>query len=164
MVERRQLGRKTGGGFYRLQKREDGSRVKEVYDLEGETWRTAEETVLDRHHTDAAELIFMDDAAGRFAWRVMGSTLAYAADLVPEIADDIVKVDRALRWGFNWEKGPFELLDLIGAENVADRLEDEGYAVPRMIESLRDTGSATFYRANGATYFGTDGRFHEVED
>jgi 3-hydroxyacyl-CoA dehydrogenase len=163
MVEAGQLGRKTGGGFYRVQKQADGSRVKEVYDLEAATWRAAEEPVLPREHADAATVMFLDDPAGHFAWRVMGATLAYAADLVPEIADDIVNVDRALRWGFNWEKGPFELLDLIGAEQVAERLEDEGRPVPRMIETLREAGTATFYRAEGGAYLGTDGRFHVVD-
>ena len=118
MLERGQLGRKAGGGFYRMLKAEDGSRTKETFDLEGTSWRPALKIALEAPHDRAETLLFADDAEGRFAADMMGGTLLYAADLVPEIADDIVNIDRAMRWGFNWQRGPFELLDLIGPSNA----------------------------------------------
>lgn len=159
-----QLGRKTGGGFYKVIKNEDGSKTKETYDLDAGEWRLAQAVELSPEHADYTTLLFADDAAGRFAWNLMGTTLCYAADLVPEIADDIVNVDRAMRWGFNWAQGPFEMLDGLGAAKVIARLEAEGKAVPKMLAVLRDSGNETFYRdgANGGEYLGTDGQYHAM--
>jgi 3-hydroxyacyl-CoA dehydrogenase len=91
----------------------------------------------------------------------MGGTLAYAADLVPEIADDIVNVDRAMRWGFNWADGPFELLDRLGPARVASRIEAAGEPVPHMLRVLRRAGAEHFYR-DGREQLGPDGAFHPV--
>lgn len=160
MLERGQVGRKAGGGFYRLQTSSDGSRTKETFDLAAGTWRAARVVELSPAHRDAASLLFAPDAAGRFAWRVMGGTLCYAADLLPEIADDIVNVDRAMRWGFNWAKGPFQLLDHVGPERVIAALKAEGQPMPKMLQVLRATGAERFYREDGNSYLGVDGAFH----
>jgi len=159
-----QLGRKTGGGFYKMTKHPDGSKTKESYDLDAGAWRAAQQVQLSPEHADYTTLLFADDAAGHFAWQLMGTTLCYAADLVPEIADDIVNVDRAMRWGFNWAQGPFEMLDGLDPQQVIARLEAEGKAVPKMLATLRASGQASFYRdtANGAEYLGSDGRYHAV--
>ncbi len=163
MLERGQLGRKTGGGFYRVTKRDDGSKLKEVYDLVAGDWRVAAEVALDAGHADAASLLFADDAEGRFAWDLMGGALWYAADLVPEISDTVVGVDRAMRWGFNWQRGPFELLDALGPVRVIARLEAEGQPLPRMLGVLRDAGAESFYRNGGAECLGPDGQWRAVE-
>lgn len=162
MLARGQLGRKTGGGFYRLIRHDDGSRTREVFDLRTEVWRPAEEVALGPVHGAAGSLLFAKDPEGRFACDLMGTTLAYAADLIPEIADDIVNVDRAMRWGFNWAKGPFELLDVLGPARVIARLEAEGKPVPRMLAVLRDAGADGFYRADGREYLGLDGTFRSL--
>src|SRR3546814_13456372 len=73
----------------------------------------------------ARALVAHADKGGAFAWAVMSQTLAYAASLVPEIADDIPSADRAMRLGYNWKFGPFELLDQLGADEVAARLMEE---------------------------------------
>jgi 3-hydroxyacyl-CoA dehydrogenase len=163
MHERGQLGRKSGGGFYRVTKREDGSKLKEVYDLVAGDWRVADEVALDTAHAEAGALLFTDDAEGRFAWDLMGGTLGYAADLVPEISDTVVGVDRAMRWGFNWQQGPFELLDALGPARVIARLEAEGRPLPRMLAVLRDAGADSFYRNGGSECLGPDGAWHTVE-
>ena len=163
MLERGQLGRKSGGGFYRVTKRDDGSKLKEVYDLVRGEWRVAVEVALAAPHAEAAELLFADSAEGRFAWDLMGGALCYAADLVPEISDSIVGVDRAMRWGFNWQRGPFEMLDALGPRRVSARLEAEGRPLPRMLAVLRDAGAETFYRAGGGECLGPDGAWHAVE-
>jgi len=160
MLERGQLGRKTGGGFYKLIKHEDGSRSKETFDLLAGEWRPAQEAAPS--HGDAKSLLFAEDVEGRFAWACMGGALAYAADLVPQISDDIVNVDRAMRWGFAWKKGPFELLDEIGPSAVITRLEQEAHPVPHMLAILRDAGAENFYREDGKEFLGTDGKYHPV--
>jgi 3-hydroxyacyl-CoA dehydrogenase len=161
MVERGQLGRKTGGGFYRLIRHDDGSRSKEVFDLRLQSWRPAENVTLAPEHTQAASLLFDDSPGGRFAWDVMGGTLRYAAELIPEIADDVVNVDRAMRWGFNWAKGPFELLDALGPARVVERLEATDQPLPRMLALLREAGAERFYGESG-TCLGADGAFRPV--
>jgi 3-hydroxyacyl-CoA dehydrogenase len=160
MLERGQLGRKSGGGFYRMVEGDDGSRSKETFQLAEGTWRPALEVTLLESHQDAASLLFEGDAAGRFAWDLMGDALCYAADLVPEIADDIVNVDRAMRWGFNWQKGPFELLDALGPGRVIARLRSEGRPLPMMLAVLESTGAERFYR--GGDHLATDGSLRPV--
>ena len=160
MMARGQLGRKTGGGFYKLTKHEDGSRSKETFDLLSGAWRPSVEA--SPSHGEAGSLLFADDVEGRFAWACMGGALVYAADLVPQISDDIVNVDRAMRWGFAWKKGPFELLDEIGPSAVITRLEQEAHQVPRMLAILRDSGAESFYRNDGREFLGTDGKYHPV--
>ena len=163
MLERGQLGRKSGGGFYRVTKRDDGSKLKEVYDLVAGDWRVAGEATLDGQHADAVSLLFADTPEGRFAWDLMGGTLGYAADLVPEISDTIVGVDRAMRWGFNWQQGPFEMLDALGPQRVIARLESEGRPLPRMLAVLRDADVESFYRNGGTECLGPDGQRQTVE-
>ncbi|HZA67189.1 MAG TPA: 3-hydroxyacyl-CoA dehydrogenase family protein [Geminicoccaceae bacterium] len=160
MLERGQVGRKAGGGFYRLRAQDDGSRKKETFDPSAGTWRDTAPIELAPEHRQAASLLFAGDAAGRFVWEVMGGTLCYAAGLIPEIADDVVNVDRAMRWGFNWENGPFELLDAVGPERVVARLEDERAPLPTMLQVLRDSGAERLYRDDGRAYLGLDGAFH----
>ena len=161
MVGRGQLGRKTGGGFYRLV-RHDGTRSREVFDLRRQEWRAAEAVTLASEHGEAAALLFDDSPQGRLAWDVMGGTLCYAAELIPEIADDVVNVDRAMRWGFNWAKGPFELLDALGPERVVDRLEAADQPLPKMLAVLRQAGAERFYDEGGRACLGADGAFHPV--
>ena len=162
MLERGQLGRKSGGGFYRMLKAEDGSRTKETFDLGTEDWRPVGKAALDAPYDRAETLLFADDPKGRFAADLMGGTLLYAAGLVPEIADDIVNVDRAMRWGFNWQRGPFELLDLIGPDRVSETLASENKPLPKMLDVLEQAGAASFYRDDGAAYLGLDGAYHAV--
>jgi 3-hydroxyacyl-CoA dehydrogenase len=146
LIQTGYTGRKGKGGFYRLAKA-DGERVKEAIDLETGAYHVAAKPRLDA--VDAARgggpraLFEGDEPAARYAWRVMSRTLAYACSLLPEIADDITAVDRAMRLGYNWKWGPFELLDRIGPAWFTARLEGDGVAVPRL---LRTVGEGTFYR------------------
>ena len=159
MFDAGQLGRKSGGGFYRMLKNEDGSRLKQMYDPASGAWTSASGTVVER---SADALLFSSDSEGEFVWNLVSETLCYAADLVPEISNDIVNVDRAMRWGFNWKQGPFELLDQFGPAKVIARLEAENRGIPRMLEVLRSRGKESFYADSGARYLGTDGALHDV--
>lgn len=162
MHDRGQLGRKVGGGFARMTKLDDGTKLKESFDLLAQEWREAKPPEVSNLSGDLGAVVFDDSIEGELAWQVFGGTLRYAADLIPEIADDVVNIDRAIRWGFNWAKGPFEMLDHLGPARVIDRIEAEGGEVPAMLAVLRDAGAETFYRNDGAEFLGLDGAYHDT--
>jgi 3-hydroxyacyl-CoA dehydrogenase len=147
-------GRKGKGGFYRLN-REGGQKRKETIDLVTGDYRETAKASAPR--ADLATLV----ATNAYAWAVLGPTLAYAASLVPEAADSIVAIDDAMRLGYNWKWGPFELIDKIGAAKLAALMAEKGVAVPPL---LALAGDRTFYRVEGATkqYLGLDGDYHDV--
>ncbi|HET6518469.1 MAG TPA: 3-hydroxyacyl-CoA dehydrogenase NAD-binding domain-containing protein, partial [Geminicoccaceae bacterium] len=158
-------GRKGKGGFYRLN-RANGQRVKEALDLRTGAYRPAEEPRLGGVEAAAQgggprALFESADAASHYAWSVMSRTLAYAASLVPEVADDIVAVDEAMRLGYNWERGPFELIDRLGPAWFADRLRRDGLPVPPLLERV---GEGAFYRVEDGRlrYLTTDGAYVDV--
>ena len=157
-------GRKGKGGFYRLN-RSGGGKIKEALDLSSGEYHRAKTPTLES--VEAARgglraLVEHPDHGGQYAWRVLSHTLSYAAALVPEIADDIHAVDEAMKNGYAWKWGPFELIDKLGPRWFAERLAAEGMAVPSLLEKV---GDSNFYRTeNGRLqYFGTDGAYHNVE-
>ena len=164
MISTGYTGRKGKGGFYRLN-RDAGGKVKEAIDLATGAYRPQEKAALseleDGGGKDIAALMAGDGPAGRYAWTVMGRTLAYAARLVPEAADTITAVDEAMRLGYNWKWGPFELIDKIGAATLIARLKADGEAVPDLLQSAADT---PFYRVQDGVrqYLGTDGSYHDI--
>jgi 3-hydroxyacyl-CoA dehydrogenase len=131
-------GRKAKGGFYRLN-RSDGKRVKESIDLTSGDYSKSEKPVLDclqvAHKQGLQEFLSLDDKYSIYAWTVISKTLLYAASLVPEIADDITSVDEAMRLGYNWQYGPFELLDKMGVDWFADKVKQQGLVVPELLTS-----------------------------
>ena len=155
-------GRKGKGGFYRIN-REAGKR-KEAIDLASGEYRpvVAVPKVPGKAGSgDLAALLALPGKAGAYAWAVLGPTLAYAASLVPTIADDVASVDAAMKLGYNWKWGPFELIDRLGAARLAERLAAEGQPVPSL---LTLAGDRSFYRVeNGRRQFlGTDGAYHDL--
>ncbi|MGH6907845.1 MAG: enoyl-CoA hydratase-related protein, partial [Aestuariivirga sp.] len=102
-------------------------------------------------------LVTHKDRGGQFAWAVLSKMLAYAAGLVPDIADDIVDVDRAMKAGFNWKYGPFEMIDQLGCDWFMARLTAEGMAVPPLVVAAVLKGG--FYKAADKSVFqlGVDG-------
>ena len=158
LYDRGQIGRKSGGGFYKLLRHEDGSKTRQVFDLRTDEWR--DESPADPETRDLKTLIAANDPAANLVSTVMLNTLTYAANLVPDIADDIVNIDRAMRWGFNWQQGPFEMLDKLGLENTQKALADKGLEIPRMLTVLKQSGNASFY-ADGQ-YLTTDGKYQKM--
>ena len=163
MLERGQLGRKAKGkgGFYRLNVAEDGTKTKEIFDLASESWRTADKPALSPAH-QSGDVFFESDAEGQLVWDIMGGTLLYAADLISEIADDVVNIDRAMRWGFGWAKGPFELLDQLSPAKVIAKLEDDNQPLPAMLNVLKEAGADSFYRKDGSEYLTLSGGWEAV--
>jgi 3-hydroxyacyl-CoA dehydrogenase len=133
-------GRKGKGGFYRLAQME-GQRVKEAIDLQSGLYRRSvkpELAALPVATPDALRAwLSGDDQTGRYAWRVLSRTLAYTAGLLPEIADDLIAVDSAMRLGYNWKLGPFELLDLLGVDWFVARLQAESREIPPLLQAGR---------------------------
>lgn len=162
LYDRGQLGRKTGGGFYKLTRPDDGSKTMLVFDLQKDDWRVAESISLDADQHSLGALYANDNASSRLVRNIMTTTLFYSADLVAEIADDIVNIDRAMRWGFNWKKGPFELIDALGAEKLAAEISHMGLKMPTILKQLIDSGKSAFYSDDGQQYFGIDGRWHSM--
>ena len=150
-------GRKGKGGFYRIN-REAGKR-KEAIDLATGEYRPA--VPAPEFRGRLPDLVAAPGKTGEFAWAVLGQILSYAASLVGTIADDIVAIDDAMKLGYNWKYGPFELIDQLGAAAFAKRLADEGRPVPAMLETA---GDRSFYRVEGGKrqYLGLDGDYHDV--
>ncbi|MFZ2407163.1 MAG: 3-hydroxyacyl-CoA dehydrogenase NAD-binding domain-containing protein, partial [Methylobacter sp.] len=142
-------GRKGKGGFYRLNET-GGKRVKESINLQTGAYQFSEKFALpDLPKTQDELRAFLSSdeqthpplkKGGQggfgFAWQVLSNTLAYSASLIPEIADDIVAVDTAMRLGYNWKYGPFELLDRIGVDWFVDRLLAENREVPPLLATV----------------------------
>ena len=136
MIEAGYTGRKGKGGFYRLN-RTDGGKVKEARNLVTGEYAPVNRKVALESPRAAKQglrtLVEYPDRGGEYAWKVLSQTLAYAASLVPEIASSISDVDAALRLGYGWKRGPFEMLDLLGVEWFCERLAAEGLAVPPLL-------------------------------
>jgi 3-hydroxyacyl-CoA dehydrogenase len=174
MVKRGWTGNKAGQGFYKKQKGEGGKTeywVLDYTDMEYKAPRKVRFSSVDAARTieDTAErirtLIYGKDRVGEFLWKTTSQNLIYAANRVPEIADTIVNIDNAVRWGFNQEFGPFELWDAIGVEQSVNRMREEGLAIPALVERLLASGKKSFYerRDGRAFYFDPlNGDYQEV--
>jgi 3-hydroxyacyl-CoA dehydrogenase len=110
-----------------------------------------------------ADLVSYQDKGGEYAWQVLSQVLSYAASLVPAIADDIHAVDTAMRLGYNWKYGPFELIDQLGAKAFVERLGAEGLTVPPLLKLAAEQGS--FYRVQGGQlqYLETAGQYQTIQ-
>ncbi|MFA7276635.1 MAG: 3-hydroxyacyl-CoA dehydrogenase NAD-binding domain-containing protein [Pseudobdellovibrionaceae bacterium] len=170
MIAAGYTGRKGKGGFYRLNT-SGGGKQKEYLDMIPDVFNPdADYRPVTKPKPAAAEagkaglkaVVTTPDNGGKFAWEVLSETLAYAASLVPEIADTVADVDEAMRLGYNWKRGPFEMIDELGPQWFADELKKSGIAVPKLLEKL---GAGTFYKIEDGNkyFFGTDGAYHPLE-
>src|SRR5215472_8415515 len=165
MIADGNTGRKGKGGFFRIVKGTDGSRSQEAIDLKTGQYRATEKPQLESIRAgkrNLGALLAHGDRGGEFARRVAALTLAYSAALVPEISDDIVGVDEAMRLGYAWKWGPFELIDRIGDDAVVAGLEKAKIPVPPLLQAAK---GRTFYRVTDGVleYLGTDGAYRKVE-
>ncbi len=163
MIEQGLTGRKGKGGFYRMD-RSGGGRAMMAIDLRTGEYRAERKPVLpelERGAEDLRALLSAPGKAGTYAFRVLGQTIAYAATLIPEAAASVADIDEAMRLGYAWRWGPFELADRVGAGWLAERLAAHGMAVPKL---LADAADKRFYRvASGQRQcLGLDGEYHDV--
>lgn len=164
MIQDGYTGRKGKGGFYRLN-RAGSEKIKESINLQTGEYSKSREGRLESvtNTRKLADLVSYKDKGGEYAWKVLAQVLSYAASLVPEIADDIQSVDTAMRLGYNWKYGPFELIDQLGAKAFAERLAAEGSIVPPLLKLAAEVGS--FYRIQDGKlqYLATDGQYQTVQ-
>ncbi len=175
MLERKWLGDKTKGGFYKKMKIGEGQEDERL----ALDWKTLEyhprqrpkfpaldmAKNIDDTGTRLRTLLGIDgggpqkgDKAGAFLWAALSDLWTYSANRVPEISDSIVEIDRAMRLGFNWELGPFELWDAAGVEATVARMKKEGKPVSANVEKLLAAGQKSWYAddaktASGRKYF-----------
>ncbi len=155
MVAKGLLGDKTGKGFYQKVAGKDGGSEILSLDLAKLDYRARQsakfpslEVVkpIESLGERIRAVTNINDRAGAFVWRILADTLLYSASLMGEIADDVVSIDRAMRWGFGWELGPFELWDAIGIEKTVERMEMERRTLPPFVLEIWKTPSKKFYR------------------
>jgi 3-hydroxyacyl-CoA dehydrogenase len=156
MVSRGWIGDKKGQGFF---KRVGKDREIHAIDRKTLEYHLAEkprfpslETVrkIEPLAARLKAVIALDDKAGRFLWQLLSDHVMYAALMVPEISDRIVETDRAMRWGYANEGGPFELWDAMGFVATAKRIEAEGRALPENVLRMLSSGAQSFYRSADA--------------
>ncbi len=155
MVQRGWLGDKTKGGFYKKVKGEEGKKKRLVLDYKTLEYRPIQKASfpsleMAKQEEDLARrikvLVSGKDKGAQFAARTLSALFVYSANRIPEIADDVVNVDRAMRWGFNWEKGPFELWDLLGVERSLEMIKGNGFQVPANVQEMVGKGFGSFYK------------------
>jgi len=160
LIESNRLGQKTKAGFYK--KNEDRS-------IHSVDFKTGEYSPMGLVRFDCFRiakdrqkladkmiaLCYGDDRGSKFVWEVTARSLIYSANRVPEISDDIVNIDNALKWGYAWEAGPFEGWDAIGVRRSVDRMQSEGKKVPAWVLEMLEMGRETFYctENGGRTYW-----------
>jgi 3-hydroxyacyl-CoA dehydrogenase len=173
MSENNWLGSKTGQGFYKKIKGADGSSEILVLDLKTLEYRsqnkvkfaTLEMTKpIDDLKQRTKMLVMGQDKAGEFYRKLFGGLFAYVSNRLPEITDDLYKIDDALKAGFGWELGPFETWDIVGLDEGIKWLEAEGGKVGAWVEDMKSKGNSTFYKTEGGSkkYFNQNTGVYEV--
>ncbi|OLE54047.1 MAG: 3-hydroxyacyl-CoA dehydrogenase [Acidobacteria bacterium 13_1_20CM_3_53_8] len=162
MIQSGILGNKTRGGFYKKQKGEGEKQDIWTLDVASLEYRPQEKIKLPaldmtKNIEDTREriktLVWNKDRVGQFLWKTFSRTFRYAANRIPEIADTIVEVDRAMRWGFGWELGVFETWDAIGVEKSVARMREEGQSIPEIVGKMLDAGATSFYKSEAGQQF-----------
>ncbi|WP_256758756.1 3-hydroxyacyl-CoA dehydrogenase/enoyl-CoA hydratase family protein [Cohnella sp. WQ 127256] len=176
LVSKGWLGEKSGGGFYR---KDDSARGKDrIQVLDPYTMTYSPRSKITSPALEAAKMakgtmgkiqalleVADDNRLAAFAREVMEAALCYSADKLGEIADNAIQIDQAMKWGFNWEKGPFETWDALGVTETVARLDARGVAVPAPVAAMLDKGSTSFYtRKAGSLFHYLRGEYKAVEE
>jgi 3-hydroxyacyl-CoA dehydrogenase len=168
MVNRGWLGSKSGQGFF-------AKKGKEILELDPTTLEYGPRKKLKTAAVEASKqqkgtankmkaLVYADDRAGQLLWSLFSPVFIYSAELLGTIADDIVSIDNAMKWGFGWEMGPFESWDAIGLENSVAKMEAEGTVVPAWIKAMLANGHTSFYKVeDGVKSFYSNGEYKAIE-
>jgi 3-hydroxyacyl-CoA dehydrogenase len=165
MLERKWLGDKTGGGFYKKERGADGKDVRLVLDLKTLEYQPSAKPKLPaldmaKNVESLPERLRMllsgdqkKDKAARFHWKLLTRLWNYTADCLPEIADSAASVDRAMRAGYNWQLGPFEMWDAVGVADTVQRMQAAGERVSPVVETMLTSGAAAWYSDHGAASY-----------
>ncbi len=156
-------GRKGKGGFYRLN-RDGGEKIKESVDLQTGEFSKSEKARISSVRAagkDPRKMMEATDKGGQYGRAVMGKTLAYAAFIAESAANSILDVDDAMKLGYAWKTGPFELIDAIGVDTLILMLEEDGIEVPAL---LKKAAGKSFYKVEDGDlyYLGFDGDYTKV--
>lgn len=177
MVAHGWIGEKAGQGFYKKVKGELGS--SEILSLNLTSMEYVKSKKISSASIEAAKsakgasnklkaMLSAKDRYSELAWDIVKKTLVYSAEKVGEqadsVADSILDIDKAMKWGFNWELGPFELWDAISLKKSVERMESEGEVVPKWVKEWLAEGNSSFYKKeNGSSFYVNEGRYREVE-
>jgi len=142
LIETGYTGRKGKGGFYRMNKT-GATKVMEAINLETGDYSPSKKIDVKSDKVDLKALIYRKDKYGEYAWSVLSKIIKYASSLVPEITKEFNDIDEAMRLGFNWAKGPFEMLEEIGVQNFFDKVDD--FKGNNFLENLSKTKNENFY-------------------
>ena len=142
LIETGYTGRKGKGGFYRINK-DGGAKILEALNLETGDYSPSKKIDIKSEKVDLKKLINRDDKHGEYAWSVISKIIKYASSLVTEITDEFNDIDEAMRLGFNWSKGPFEMLEEIGVENFFNKIDN--YGGNKFLENLAKSKNENFY-------------------
>ncbi|MBI5845223.1 MAG: enoyl-CoA hydratase/isomerase family protein [Deltaproteobacteria bacterium] len=163
MIEKKLLGNKTKGGFYRKDITPEWKKIAKVINPstgEYEEYGKPDFACLAaaKGAKDLADkmkaIVYGDDKAAKFAWRVVSNGLVYAANRIPEISDTVVEIDNAMKWGYNFAMGPFESWDAIGVAESVAKMEKDGLKVPEKVKKMLASGATSFYKTeNGQVSF-----------
>ncbi|MEC2055617.1 enoyl-CoA hydratase/isomerase family protein [Peribacillus psychrosaccharolyticus] len=169
MLDNGWYGSKSGQGFF-LKK------GKEILELDPETLEYVARKKLKAPSVEMAKqakglgnkmkaLVYSEDRAGQLLWDILTPALLYSAELTGEIADDIVSIDQAMKWGFGWSTGPFETWDSIGLEKSVSRLEQEGKKVPQWVTEMLANGFTSFYKEeDGVVSYYNNGEYKPLQE
>ncbi|MDH3726101.1 MAG: 3-hydroxyacyl-CoA dehydrogenase/enoyl-CoA hydratase family protein [Myxococcales bacterium] len=167
MVERKLLGNKTRAGFYK--KTKEGIQTFDPVKLE---YRPKAGDADIKKFCKGLKgspaqrvkaLVENDGPAGKFAWTVLSRTLAYSANKIGEITDDVEAVDDAMKWGYNWDLGPFETWDAIGFKAAYDRMKADGLPIPESVDKMVTSGAEGFYTDDGRVFDLVKGKYEARE-
>ena len=165
MIQKNLLGKKTKSGFYKTDLTPEWKKIRKVIDpqtleyseyeppdfpclVEAKKAKTLPEKIK--------SIVYGQDKGARFVWKVVANGLIYAVNRIAEISDTIVDIDNAMKWGFNFEMGPFETWDAIGLETSIDKMEKDGFEVPEKVKQMIARGHTSFYKTDMGKRFAYD--------
>ncbi len=169
MLDNKWYGSKSGKGFY-------VKKGKEILELNPETLEYETRKKLTAPSLEAAKqakglanklntLLYSKDRAGELLWNISAPTLIYSAELLGEIADDVVAVDQAMKWGFGWQQGPFEMWDSMGLEKSIAKMKEEGRSIPEWVNAMLSNGYTSFYKEeDGNILYYHNGEYKLLEE
>ena len=162
MAKKNLLGNKTQAGFYKTELTPEWKKLRKVInlstmeyqDLVRPSFPCVDEAKKLTLKEKIQSVLKGDDKGAKFAWKMAANNFMYAANRIPEIADTIVEIDNSMKWGYNFEMGPFETWDAYGVKDAVERMKKNGLDIPGNVKKMLDRGNDSFYKLeNGINYF-----------